>query len=290
MLYDVIIIGSGPAGVSAALYTKRANLNTLVISLKNSTLSKAEKIENYYGLSKPIDGKKLYDIGIKQLDDLKIDFKEEQVLEIKFEDNLIVETKDNSYIGKTVIIATGISSKSVNIKGIKELEGKGISYCATCDGFFYKEKNIGVLGNGEYALHEANYLKNIANNVTIFTNGKNIEFQNNDFVVNKNEIEKIQGTEKIESIKFKNSESIKIDGLFIAYGKAGGFEFAKKIGAQIENDKILVNENMETNIPGLYACGDVTGGLLQIAKAVYEGAKAGTEATKYIRKNQKKDS
>lgn len=289
MVYDVIVIGSGPAGISAALYTKRANLNVLVVSLNNSTLLRAEKIENYYGLEEPIDGERLYKIGLKQLNDLEVEIKEEQVLEIIYDSYLTVQTNENDYKSKTVIIATGVSSKTINIKGLKELEGKGVSYCATCDGFFYKDKNVGVLGNGEYALHEANHLKGITSNVTIFTNGKELEFNDTDFELNKNEIQEIVGNNKIEKIVFKNSESIGIEGLFVAYGKAGGFEFAKKIGALIENNKIVVNENMETNIPGLYACGDVTGGLLQISKAVYEGAKAGTEAAKYIRKN-KKDS
>lgn len=289
MVYDVIIIGSGPAGISAALYTKRANLNVLVVSLNNSTLLRAEKIENYYGLEEPIDGERLYKIGLKQINDLDIEIKEEQVLEIIYDSNLTVQTNENDYKSKVVIIATGVSSKTINIKGLKELEGKGVSYCATCDGFFYKNKNVGVLGSGEYALHEANHLKGIASNVTIFTNGKELEFNDNEFELNKNEIQEIVGNNKIEKIVFKNSESIEIEGLFVAYGKAGGFEFAKKIGALIENNRIVVNENMGTNIPGLYACGDVTGGLLQISKAVYEGAKAGTEAAKYIRKN-KKDS
>ena len=155
LIYDVLIIGGGPAGISASLYTKRANLQTLIIAKENGTLDKVGKIENYYGLKNNTNGKDLQELGEKQAKNLGVEIKKEEVVQIEYETNFIVKTLNHAYKAKCVIIATGSNRKKPNIKGIKELEGKGISYCATCDAFFFKNKNVGVLGAKEYALHEA---------------------------------------------------------------------------------------------------------------------------------------
>lgn len=171
------------------------------------------------------------------------------------------------------------------IKGLKEYEGHGISYCAVCDAFFYREKDVAVLGNGNYALHEALELLPTSNSVTILTNGKEPDFQVPENIkVNTNIIDLIGGNDVVEEVRFQNGETIQVSGLFVAIGVAGSTDLAKKIGAQTQNNKIIIDESMSTNIPGLYAAGDCTGGLLQISKAVYEGAKAGTEIIKYLRK------
>ena len=189
-------------------------------------------------------------------------------------------------MAKTVIIATGNKKNTPNIKGIKEFEGKGISYCAICDGFFYRGKEVCVLGSGNYAISETNDLINLAKKVTILTNGKNppdIRSENVD--INKKEIEAIEGNEKVEDVRFKDNTKIKTEGIFIAEGIAGSVEFAKKLGIIMKNNKIVVNEKMQTNIKGIYACGDCTGGLLQISKSVYEGTIAGLQVIDYIKNN-----
>ena len=140
MEYDVIIIGSGPAGISASLYTARANLKTLIISKGIGTLEKVKAIDNYYGLDRTLTGKELQEIGIKQAEKLGVEFVKDEVVKIDYEDKFKVETINNEYIGKTVILATGTSRKVPRINGIKEFEGRGISYCATCDAFFFKGK------------------------------------------------------------------------------------------------------------------------------------------------------
>ena len=180
-----------------------------------------------------------------------------------------------------MILATGNKKNKPKIKGIEKFEGKGISYCAICDGFFYRNRNVSVLGSGNYAISETNELINIANNITILTNGEKApEFRADNVKIDTKEIEEVEGENKVEKIKFKDGSTIKTDGLFIAQGVAGSTEFAKKLGIVTNKDKIVVNENMETNIKGIYACGDCTGGLLQVSKAVYEGAKAGLEVIK----------
>lgn len=274
-MYDVIIIGSGPAGISAGIYLKRAKKDILIISNGKSTLEKAEKIENYYGI-KSISGRELYKIGVEQAKDLNIPIENDEVTNVSYSENFVVTTANREYEAKNVILATGTNRQVPPIKGIKEFEGKGVSYCAICDAFFYRKKDVVVIGNGNYALHEASNLKPVANSVTILTNGqKMVENRGTDeFEIEETPIREFRGSNTIEEVEFDNSNTKKIDGVFIAIGTASSTDLARKIGAVIKNNNISIDENMQTSIKGLYACGDCTGGLLQISKAVYEGAKA----------------
>ena len=281
-MYDVIILGAGPAGISASLYTKRANLKTLILYNDKSGLEKASLIENYYGFKNGITGEELYNTGIEQAKNIGVEVLKEEV--VKIENNIEyfnVVTTRNEYQAKNLILATGNKKNRPKIKGIEKFEGKGVSYCAICDGFFYRNKSVAVLGSGNYAIAETNELINITDNITILTNGKKApEFRADNVKVDTKEIEEIEGTDKVEEVRFKDGTTIKTDGIFVAEGVAGSSEFAKKLGIITQKDKIVVNENMETNVKGIYACGDCTGGLLQVSKAVYEGAKAGLEVIK----------
>lgn len=280
-MYDVAVIGSGPAGITAAIYAKRRNLSTLVISKGNGALEKAKKIDNYYGFANGVSGKKLYENGLNQAVNLGVEIVQDEVINIELKDNFTIETVNSKYDTKSVILATGINRNIPNIKGIKEFEGKGISYCAICDSFFYKEKDVAVLGEGNYAIHEFETLKPIANSVTILTNGgKIVQNRSNGVVVNEKKIKEFRGTNKLEEVEFEDDTKQKINGVFIAVGTASSTDIARRIGARIENNNIVVNENMETSVPRLYACGDCTGGLLQISKAIYEGTKAGLAVLK----------
>lgn len=280
-MFDVIIIGSGPAGISASIYLKRAKKNILIISKNESALKKAEKIENYYGIES-ITGEELYNVGIKQAKRFNIPIDNDEVIDLSWDSNFKVKTVNNEYESRFVIIATGTNRTVPNIKGVKEFEGKGVSYCAICDAFFYRNKNVAVIGNGNYAIHEAKTLKPVVNSVTILTDGKRM-IQNrdsSDFDVDETKIREFRGTNSIEEVEFDNNKKKKIDGVFVAIGTASSTDLAKKIGAVVKNNNIVVNDNMETSVKGLYACGDCTGGLLQVNKAVYEGAKAATEIIK----------
>ncbi len=287
-MYDVIIIGSGPAGISASLYTQRANLKTLIISKSVGVLEKVKQIENYYGFENPISGKELAENGINQAKRLGVEFIKDEVVKIEKETNFIVETINRKYEAKAIVMATGSSRKNPNIKGIKEFEGRGVSYCATCDAFFYRQKNVAVLGSGQYALHEARELLQVANSVTIFTNGEEL-IENRDLdldvEIEFKKVKEVIGNTKVDEIQFEDDSKKPIDGVFIALGVASSSDLARKIGARIDNkNNIIVNQNMQTSIPMLYACGDCTGGTLQIAKAVYEGMVAGLNIIKELRK------
>ena len=282
-MYDIIIIGAGPAGISAGLYAKRAGANVLILYYGESNLDKAEKIDNYYGFVDGINGKTLYENGIEQAKKLRIEVRNEEVLHIEKVEDFTVKTTQGEYNSKSIIISTGNKKLRPNVKGVLQFEGKGISYCAICDGFFYRGKNVVVIGNGEFAVNEANDLKNIVNNVKILTNGLKIEAAS-DFEIVTKKIKEIHGKDRVELIEFEDGTTLDVDGIFIALGKAGGSDFAKKMGVMLDKDNIIVDENMKTNIDGLYSCGDVTGGLLQVSKAVYDGAKAGLDAAKYVRK------
>lgn len=274
-MFDVIIIGSGPAGISAAIYLKRAKKDIIIISNGKSALEKAEKIENYYGIES-ISGKELYEVGLEQAKRLQIPIEIDEVTNISFENNFVVTTPNRDYEAKNVIIATGTNRIAPKIKGIKEFEGKGVSYCAICDAFFYRNKDVAVIGNGNYAIHEAKQLKPVAKSVTILTDGKEM-IQNRDaasFEVEETPIREFRGTNSIEEVEFENNNTKKIDGVFVAIGTASSADLAKKIGAVVKNNNTVVDDNMETTVKGLYACGDCTGGLLQVNKAVYEGAQA----------------
>ena len=284
-MYDVIVLGAGPAGVSASLYCKRANKNVLIIYNDSSELLKAQKIDNYYGFENGISGKDLYETGIKQSQNLGVEIIKQEVIKIEIENGYFnVITEKNSYKSKSVIIAMGSKKNTLKIQGVQEFEGKGISYCAICDGFFYKNKDVAVIGSGNYAISETNDLINIANKITILTNGEKApEFRaDNVEIVTKN-IKQISGENRVQEIEFDDNSYLKTDGIFIAQGTAGAADFAKKLGIMSQNNNIIVNENMETNIKGIFACGDCTGGLLQVSKAVYEGTKAGLAVIEYLK-------
>lgn len=294
-MYDVVIIGSGPAGISASLYTKRANLNTLIITKQAGTIDKIGRIDNYYGFPLGITGKELSKSGIQQAKNLGVTFAYDEVVKIEVLPNnhFQIETINQMYMAKTVILATGTARKKPTIKGIKELEGRGVSYCATCDAFFFRGKDVAVLGNGEYALHEAEELKPIAKSVTILTNGEELVEKRSpilqDVEVLSEPIRELRGEKQVEEIEFENQTKKKIDGIFIAIGTATSSDLAKKIGIQTnEKEQIIVDKNGQTNIKNIFACGDCTGGILQIAKAVYEGMVAGMSVIQAIR-NQNKE-
>lgn len=282
-MYDVIIIGAGPAGISAGIYAKRANLNVLILYHGISNLEKATMIENYYGFENGISGEDLYNAGINQAKNLGIQVKNEEVLNIeKVNEKFEITTTENKYEGSTCVLATGNKKLKPNIKGVDEFDGKGISYCAICDGFFYRKKNVVVIGNGKYAVSEAEDLKNIVNSITILTNGLELLTETT-FEVNNKKIKEIKGDTRVRQIEFEDGTNLEIDGIFVALGEAGGSDFAKKLGVLTQNDNIIVDKNMKTNIDGLYSCGNSTGGLLQVAKAVHEGAEAGLAIVSYLK-------
>lgn len=288
-MYDVIIIGVGPAGMSASFYTQRAGLKTLAIGKDLGAVGKTTKIENYYGFAEPISGVELAENGIKQARRLGVTIVQEEVIGVGFDDSYLVKTKYDTYRSKTLLLATGSTRNSVPISGVKEYEGKGVSYCAICDGFFYRGKDVVVIGEGDYAVAELMELAPIASSVTMLTNGKQaIETRSDEIQINEKKIKEIAGEERVKEVRFMDDTKLETDGVFIAVGTASSTDFAKKLSAKTDGRYVITDEDGRTNIPGLYAAGDCTGGLLQIAKAVSEGAKAGLSIVNDIRKKNEK--
>lgn len=293
---NIVIIGAGPAGISAALYAARGNMNPLVINNGIGALEKAEKIENYYGLEQPLSGKELYERGISQAEALGVRILDTEVLGISGFDTFTVKTTAGDFDTVSVILATGGKRSAPKIPGLKEFEGRGVSYCAVCDAFFYRGKEVAVVGNGEFALHEAEELRNVTQDVTIYTDGKEPEFsREHPIAVNTMKIQAIEGDDKVSGLLMQSDTAAQdaeapensfypADGVFVALGTAGSTEIARQMGAEItDKGNIKTDEEMATTIPGLFAAGDCTGGLLQVSKAVYEGSMAAISAGKYVR-------
>ena len=282
---NIVIIGSGPAGVSAALYAARAGVETTVLTKGSGALDRAELIQNYYGFAEPISGAELERRGIEGAKALGVQFVTTEAVGLTYMDQLTVETLAGDFPADAVILATGASRAAPHIPGLAGLEGHGVSYCATCDAFFYRGKDVAVLGSGEYALHEVQALLPVVKSVTLLTNGSPLTASfPPEVTVCPEKVNAILGEERVSGVELSGGKTVALSGVFVALGVAGSTALARKLGAEVGGNRILVDEHMQTTLPGLYAAGDCTGGLLQVAKAVYEGALAGTEAAKALRK------
>ncbi|MCM8785162.1 MAG: thioredoxin-disulfide reductase [Candidatus Omnitrophica bacterium] len=298
----VIIIGGGPAGLSAGIFLSRDKIPTLIIEKFScgGNMLLTENIENYPGFPDGISGFELSENMKKQFIKFGGKIKNGEVEKIKLEDDKkIVKLKNGEeFITDVIIIASGSSRKKLNVKGEKEFTGKGVSYCAICDGAFFKEKEVAVVGGGDSAIEEAIYLSNFANLVYLIHRRDRLrakkylqkEAQNNEKIkfILPYIVKEIKGKEKVEYLILQNMSNhniteLKIDGVFISAGQVPNTEFLNGILKTDEKGFIIVNERMETNIKGIYACGDVIKKLLyQIITACSEGMIAAYFAEKYI--------
>lgn len=282
---SILIVGGGPAGLSAAIYAARANVQTTVLYKDGGALEKTDKIENYFGFIDVISGPDLLTRGRAQAARLGAQLVQTEVTGIEYaEKGFSVKTTAGAYAADAIILATGAPRATPPIAGVREFEGRGVSYCAICDAFFYRGKAVAVLGEGEYALEEARTLLPVAASVTLLTNGASAPANLPDgLLVDTRKVAAVEGDDKVARVLFADGEPIAVDGVFIAYGTAGSGDFARKLGAQVEGNKIQVSADLSTAVPGLFAAGDCTGGLLQVAKAVSDGAQAAMNAIKFVR-------
>lgn len=288
-MYDVIIIGRGPAGLSAALYTTRSNMKTLIIGKNDSRLMKADKIDNYFGFADTISGEQLLSDGEQQVKRLGAEIIEDEVISIDKNDYYIVTASNERYTCKAVLLATGQPHKAIRIENLVKFEGKGVSYCSTCDGFFYNNLKVGVLGHKDYAIHEAMELLTYTKDITIYTNGKRMEVSGKfideleKFKVVTKRISRLNGSEFLQKIHFDDGTSEDIDGVFVAYESASSIDFARKLGILADGSTIIADAKQMTNIKGIFAAGDCTSALKQISVAVGQGAVAGKAMSDYIK-------
>ena len=291
---DVIIIGAGPAGITASMYTSRAGFKTIILYKNFGALEKAAHVDNFYGHLN-ISGKQLVKNGIRQARGFGTIVVNSEVLDIRQSDTgFAVKTIAATHTAPAILIATGANRQTPRINGLAAVQGRGVSYCAVCDGFFHRGKDVAVIGNGAYALHEVMDLLPIAKSVTLLTNGKEtprMEFPEN-VKIRTEKIREICAQDGImgktlSGVTLDGGEIMPLSGLFIAQGVAGGTELARKLGAIVENNAISVDSNMRTAVPNVWAAGDCTVGLKQIAKAVYQGAEAGTDIVKTLKETKK---
>lgn len=287
--YDAVIIGKGPAGISASLYTARANLKTLVIGADGSSLRKTSKIENYYGFESPVSGEQLLEAGVRQAARVGAAIVDQEVTSVEPGALFAVKTAAGEYGAAAVLIATGQAPRRPDLPGVREFEGRGVSYCTTCDGFFYKNKRVGVLGGGNYAVQEALELEPFTKDIIIFTNGGRLDFTGDyaakaqNFTIRQERVKALRGDSVLREILLENG-SQPIDGLFVASGTASSLDFAVKLGVAVAKNAIVADAQQKTNLDGIFAAGDCTGGFKQIATAVGQGAIAGKSMIDYVRR------
>ncbi len=282
---SAVIIGGGPAGLSAAVYTARGGLDAMVLYRDGGALEKTEMIENYFGFPEPVSGSELLTRGRKQAERLGAKLIQCEVTGIEYaEKGFNVKSTKGGFPADALLIAAGASRNTPDIPGVKELEGCGVSYCAVCDAFFYRNKPVAVLGNGEYAIEEARTLMQTSSSVTLLTDGMNVSSELPEGLnVDSRTVSALEGKNRLERVSFDSGDALEIDGLFVALGTAGSGELALKLGVFTKNGKIKTDSNMASNVPGVFAAGDCTGGLLQIAKAVSDGAQAALSMIKFLR-------
>ena len=293
---DIIIIGAGPAGMTSAIYAKRAGYNPLVFE-KNTyggQIINSSEVANYPGIKK-IDGYTFATKIYEQLKELEIEIKHEEVINIKKNDKTInVITNKNEYECKSVIIATGLTKRKLNIENEEKLIGKGISYCATCDGAFFKENDVAVVGGGNTALEDAIFLSNYCKHVYLINRTENFKAEkslldsfkqkNNTEIITSANIKKLVGKEKLEKIVLHYSNSSG-NRKKMAQDREKKLNKLRENKLSKENGFIKSNEECTTNIPGIFVAGDIRNkSVRQIVTSVSDGAVAAINAVKYIEK------
>lgn len=300
-MFDILIIGSGPAGMTAAIYGKRSGLDVAIFE-KNApggAMINTNKIENYPGVLS-CDGATLAMNMYEQMSNLGVTYFSLEVEKIEKEKDIFkVYANDEVYLSKTVIIATGTKNKKLSVKNEDKFSGRGISWCAICDGNFYKNKRVAVVGGGNSALEEGLYLSTLASKVYVIH--RRDTFRADDIIVNKlkekenvefildTTINEFSGDKRLEKIliynlKEKSEKWLDIDGVFEYIGQEADYKFFKDLEICNEKGYILVNTNFETKIKGLFAAGDIVNKeIRQIATAVNDGAIAALNASRYCK-------
>ncbi len=285
-LYDVVIAGAGPAGMQAAIYLGRADLKTLIIGYPaKSQLYKAHVVGNYYGTPTTITGPQLIENATKAIKEYGVELLEAEVTSITQNEDKTFSVKTHElkdYKGKYIIIATGRAYKMANIKNEEPMTGKGVHYCVPCDGYFYRNKKIAIIGRQNFAAEEALSFLTYSKDVTMFSQGKDYEIspdllealKKNNIKMQNDKIVEFAGEKKMEFLATDKGEKLKFDGAFVAIGTAGAAAFANTLGLEIKNNAIVVNHEGKTNLEGVYAAGDCTGAEAQLAISAGQGCAA----------------
>ncbi|WP_407637335.1 thioredoxin-disulfide reductase [Desulfofundulus thermocisternus] len=304
-MYDVVIIGGGPAGLTAGIYAARAKLKTLLIErgMTGGLAATTELIENYPGFSDGIGGPELMSRMEAQARRFGLEILNSNVETLQKENlSFIIKTEDTELLTRTVIIATGAQPQRLNVKGEETFHGRGVSYCATCDGAFFKDKHVAVVGGGDAAVEEAMFLTRFAQKVFIIhrrgelratkivqeraRQNPRLEFIWHSIV------EEITGNETVNGVRIKDvrtgqARELAVDGVFIYIGYIPNSSLVKELVKLDEQGYIITDTNMQTSCPGIFAAGDVRQkSLRQVVTAVADGAIAAVSAEKYLERNR----
>jgi thioredoxin reductase (NADPH) len=298
-LYDVLIIGAGPAGLQAAINGVRKKATVLVLGRpERSSLYRAH-VENYLCVEGVREGGELLAVGIDQVKRFGAEYLAEDVLHIEHasETFAVRIESDRTIKARSLIFATGTSRKKLKVKGEKELSGKGVSYCVDCDANFYRNAKVVVVGNESAAVDGALTLLGYASEVHLVTKELAVseemyrKISESGVKVHQNNwVSEIQGENGVEGVLLKDGTRLEVEGIFIELGAKGALELATTIGVQLDSETfthIDCNKKQQTNIPGVYAAGDIAGHPYQMAKAVGEGCVAGWEAANYSLKQKR---
>lgn len=299
--YDIVIIGGGPAGLTAAVYSARARLTTLVLErlFIGGQVSTTYIVENYPGFPEGIDGPAMMELFDQQAKRFGANIENTEASEIIVDgENKFVLAGDNRIGAGAIILATGSDPRKLNVPGEKELAGKGVSYCATCDGALFPEATVAVAGGGDAAVDEGLFLTRFAKKIYVIHRRDELRaekiLQERLFSKDKVEmvwdtvVEKINGGSSLESLSLKNvkdgaKRELEVEGLFIAVGHVPNTQLFNRLVDLDERGYVQANQNMETSVPGIYVAGDVrSGSTQQIATAVGDGSVAAMAAEKYL--------
>jgi thioredoxin reductase (NADPH) len=296
-MYDLIIIGAGPAGMAAAIYAARCKLNTLVISKAvGGYAAEAHKVDNYPGFTS-ISGFDLMEKFREHVKKLGIEIKEEEVAGLKKETEFLVETDSSTHKAKAIILALGTEKRKLDIEGEEKFLGKGISYCAVCDSAFFKNKVTAVVGGSDAAANAALMLAECASKVYLIYRKENIrakpalvesiEKNPKIEIIIKANIKELKGENFLEAVELDTGKELKIEGLFIEIGAVPSIALAKELGVKTDKEGyIIIDSGQKTNVEGVYAAGDITTGsnnVKQIITAASEGTIAALSVFNHIK-------
>lgn len=297
-LVDVIIIGAGPAGLQAAVHAVRKRATVLVLGRPEKSAIYWAHVENYLCVDGITDGKDMLEVGLNQATRFGVQHVHEDVLGIEQQlAHFVVRTESGSYLGRTVILATGSSRKKLKVAGEKELTGRGVSYCVDCDANFYRNAKVAVVGNESAAVDGALTLLGYASEVHLISKELDVSpelkgrLQESNVVLHEgNWVKEIIGENAVDKILLEDESTLEVEGIFIELGAKGAMELATILGVQLDTETfsyIDTNKKQETNIAGIYAAGDIAGHPHQMAKAVGEGCVAGWYAANRANKQKR---
>ncbi len=294
-MYDTIIIGCGPAGMTAALYLLRANKKVLILEKETigGQISSSPLVENYPGVSS-ISGAELSNNMYEQIVNLGVEIELEEVIKIEPGKVKKVITTDNTYEAKSIIIATGNKYRLLGLHNEENLIGSGIHFCVSCDGAFYKDKTVAVIGGGNSAIINATYLSDICKKVYVIQRSdkltaedaliERLEQKSNVEIILSRQVKKINGTDSLESIVLDNAEEIKLDGMFIAIGQVPQNDFVKNI-INLDERNYIDSDDAKTNVDGIFVAGDCRRKKYrQLTTACNDGTNAALDVIDYLEK------